>query len=262
MSGTPAPRGPIVELRREHAEVAQPLLRRMEEIADLLESGIRVPPGEIDEGFRLWEEYLHGAHRDRLAALRSPRSARCGPGLEDALENHEHSQRRVARLRELLERYRDTGTDTGALADAIHAGIRVDREWIEFEEEQPFSCLARELTDSERDAMTRALRATGPSIADIEGRVRGFLDRPVGSLPETFEVRCDVGTCPSRATLAFRGTSSEGVHLGPAPPGWVLRTKDRRGSSVGSPPTLAFYCPAHVPRAVPSADRPVSATVV
>lgn len=245
---------PLGELQREHSEVVRPLLRRLEVMANLLGSRTYVPPLVVGEGLRLWEGYLHGVHRNRLEALRSRKSCSCGTALEELLDDHERSRRRMAILRELLEQYRVGDAHSAeALAGAIRSATQVDEAWIRFEEEQPFSCLARERTAPEWAAVAFTFRRTDSSLQDLEGEVRGFLDRPIGSVPESFEIRCNVGGCPSRASVAFRGTSPEGMQLGPAPTGWAVRMKDGVGFHLPPAPVLAFYCPAHVPR---SANRP------
>lgn len=246
MMSDPFVEAPLAELRREHAEVIRPFLDRLDEIADRLGAGTRVAPATVDEAVRLWERYVHGVHRSRLEALRSPKSLSCGPGLDELLENHERSTQRLAILMGHLGRYRaHSEHGAAALAAAIRTGTFVDREWMRFEETHPIACLAREIPHGEWAAVERDYDGSEPEARRLEGEIREFLKRPVESEPDALELRCAVPTCPSRALVAFRGGADGELHLGGMPSGWSVRPRDRSAPGRDAGSVLALYCPAH-----------------
>lgn len=237
---------PLEELTREHLEVARPLLDRIDRIADQLEAGTRIPAGELAEGIELWDQYLHGVHLDRLEALQIEKSAKCGPGLAEVLEDHYRSRQRMGRLRELVADYEAGKAHARvALALSLRSDSYVDRVWLRFEEEHPFSCLARALSPVERAEAVRRFQEDGGAAEQIEDRIHQFLSRAIQTAPDTFEIRCNTSSCSSRAAVPYRGDGAGELRLGPVPEGWATGLKLRTAPSSNEPPRLAFFCPAH-----------------
>ncbi len=240
---------PLDELRREHSEVVRPLLSRLNQMADLLEAGRAVSPTLLTEGIDLWEQYLHGVHRARLESLRSVKAMTCGPDLEDVLEDQERAQRRLSRLRGLLEAYRN-GAAHGAiaLALAIRSGTYVDEVWIRFEEEHPFSCLAKQLTGAEWNSIQRGFQGNDKALAVLETRIGEFLRNAIEVTPPLFEIRCNVDSCMSRAIVSSRDEHQSALLIGPVPAGWSVHAKEGEPGTASEGRARAFYCPLHAHR--------------
>lgn len=237
---------PLAELQREHAEVAGPLLERMERLAELLDQGSRVPPDVIAEGIELWQGYVHGVHARRLQLLGSAKAIACGPGLREVLEDHRRSAQRLRPMRALLERYRaGAGHGREALALALRAGARVDLVWVRFEEVHPLACLREKLGKADLEALTAPFRVDRADAEALEARVRAYLARPIGEMPDRLELACHVPSCRARAPVRYLGGSADELRLGPLPAGWVLRTDRVDGASMAAPGVLAVYCPEH-----------------
>lgn len=240
--------GPLAELTREHEEIVLPFLKRMDQIANLLDSGANVSPEVISEGVELWSEYLHGIHGDRLEMLRSAKSLSCGPELQQVLEDRTHSTQRIKQLPELLNRYR-AGLPHGraALAQVLRTGVYVDLVWTRFEDEHPLSCLARQLTAAELEAIANQFQENQAAVALLEGRIHRFLERPIGVVPDTLEIRCSVSSCPARTDVAYLGATLDELRMGRLPLGWTTRPQGGAGQTGVARPSIAFYCPAHAP---------------
>ncbi len=237
---------PLAELQREHAEVAEPLLRRMERIADLLDQGSHVPPEVIAEGVELWQGYVHGVHARRLQLLSSVKAIACGPGLHEVLEDHRRSPQRLGPLRALLERYHlGAGHGREALALALRAGAHVDLVWVRFEEVHPLACLREQLGKVELSTLAAQFRTDRAEAEALEARVRAYLAQPIGEMPERVELACHVPSCVARASVPYLGGSVDGLRLGPLPSGWVLRPHRTGGAPEGAPGVLAVFCPEH-----------------
>ena len=241
---------PVEELTREHREVVQPLLDRMNQIADRLETDTNVAEPVLTEGITLWDEYLHGVHLARLEHLAGQKSMLCGPGLKEVLEDHYRSRERMGRIRDLVRDYAaDRRHARAALALALRSDTYVDTVWLRFEEEHPFGCLAQGLTPSDRENVARQFLQDREAVDDLEKRIVRFLARPIGVAPDRFEIRCHVASCAARAAVRFaRGGSGE-LRLGPIPADWTTAPASTEPPAEGGPSPFAFYCPAHSARA-------------
>lgn len=233
---------PLAELRREHSELIRPFLERVSTLADLLENGSRVSPERLRETIQVWQEYVHEAHRSRLAALESEKAFTCGPGLQEVIEDEARSPQRMSRLSILVEDYR-RGAPHGAiaLATALRSSAYVDRVWVEFEESHPFSCLSRALTASERERIGVRFREGEGRIRELEQRIRKILAEPVEIVPGRLELRCSVAECRARTSVPLLGRGPGDLRIGDPGDGWTERPA-ASGEGAGQ---LAFFCPAH-----------------
>jgi hypothetical protein len=181
MGGTRShPNGALGELHREH-EVAEPLLDRIAEIANLLDAGVSVEPELIAEGIELWETYLHGRRWERLSLLADPPVSSCTGAVQEARENHERAPQRMTRLRTFLEAY-SAGLPNarGMLVLGLRSDVLVDRAWICFEEEHPFSGLFRRFSPAMNGRTPRALAQNLKETNALEEKVQHYLARPAG----------------------------------------------------------------------------------
>jgi hypothetical protein len=237
---------PIDELRRDDFEVVRPFLTRMTDLAQLLDAGTRVSPELISDGVDLWKAYLHEVRDSRLEMLRSAKSLACGPGLDDAIDDHGHSQQRMTQLSELVKSYRAGRPHSEtALAVALRAGALVDRSWVGFEETHPFSCLADQLTHEELRALRSQFQANQETDSTLTDRIHAYLSRPIEHAPDGLEIRCNVASCTQRTRAGVAGDPATGLELRPLSEGWVLRAKTSEGLRATEPGLLGFFCPAH-----------------
>lgn len=237
---------PISELRREHTDVVGPLLDRMVELANLLDAGADVDPGQVREGLDLWEDYLHGIHRTRLAALEDPRPSSCAVAVQQASENHERAALRLSHLRTSLEAYLgDLPHARAMLALNLRSDVLVDRAWISFEEEHPFSCLFGNLSPAANERILQAFARSRNETDALEEKIRQFNARVVVSRADSLEIRCDTASCDTRIAVPWGAEADAGIRISKPGNGWTLRVRDPAGtSSVGSS-RVAFFCPIH-----------------
>ncbi len=239
---------PLTELKREHAEVVRPLLDRISHLADLIEAGVPVSARTISDGIDLWIQYVDGLHGTRLGMMRPERAGACAPDLRRVLENRDRSADRMVRLRELTEEYRRGDPRVrGILAIALRSAVQVDRAWIEFEEENPISCLSEQLNGTETRDLEERFRENEGQFPPLESRIRSYLAARVEVASNSVEVRCNVASCASRVRVGFRGDSREWFSLGPPPKGWVLRLIGGGGAALDGSDSLGFFCPVHAP---------------
>ncbi len=237
---------PLAEMKREHAEVVRPLLDRMSHLADLIDAGVPVSARTISNGIDLWIQYVNGLHGPRLKMMRSEKVGACDTGLKSVLENRDRSSDRMVRLRELTEEYRRGDPRVrGILAIALRSAVQVDRAWIEFEEENPISCLSEELKGTEARDLEERFRENEGQFPPLESRIHSYLAAHVEVASNSVEVRCNVASCPSRALVDFRGDAREWFSLSAPPKGWVLRSIDDGGAVLDRPGSLGFFCPVH-----------------
>jgi hypothetical protein len=237
---------PISELRREHVEVAGPLLDRMAKIADLLDDGTNVEPAQIAEGIELWEAYLHGTHRTRLGVLGELPASSCAVAVREVRENHLRAPERMARLRTFLEAYSVGLPDArGMLALGLQSDVLVDRAWVSFEEEHPFACLSGRLSRTTNERVRRAFAKNLKETNALEEKVQRYLAQRVANRPDALEIRCNVASCPGRTTVRWASVPPAGVRISPPGDGWVMRALDPTGRGSARSSRLAFLCPRH-----------------
>jgi hypothetical protein len=241
---------PIFELRREHTEIVGPLLDRMIGLANLLDAGVDVDPGQVREGIDLWEDYLHGSHRERLAALEDPRPSSCAVAVQQAGENHERAAVRLSHLRTSLEAYsRNLPHARVMLALNLRSDVLVDRAWITFEEEHPFSCLSGKLSPAANERILRVFAHSRNENDALEEKVRQFIAGVVVNRPDALEIRCDIASCDSRIAVPWGAEADAGIRISLPGNGWALRARDAavKGSLRSS--RVAFFCPKHAAKA-------------
>lgn len=241
-------RDPLKELAHEN-EVAREMAKRLNEVAHSLTVGRVVPPGEIAEGLRLWEQYrsLHERrfHDDLLPEARSVAAGSCPWRLDLVVHDQADEVPRIARAKSALQQYTRGDAQSGAR-------LAVELDWIarerlsamRYEDDYPLSCLDATLSDEAVSRVRHALDRTKQEAADLERHITHYLSRPSGEPGRILVVHCQHRGCASMAQAET--FPAENGHLGIQPPiGWKATSR---------PPLLGpetvivevdFLCPNH-----------------
>lgn len=208
VSMTVTVRGVVEELDREGTKVLLPLLARASGLADLLLEGKTIDPTYLEEGVRLWNDYLHEVRGPRLEAMVKGLEASQGAVAVSAPAGngrHHLGRRRVEPPRE-TERDRfdqvedDIGRETaraGALRDALadyrhqqfqaaqrlasllQADSFTDRAWIRYEHDTFAPCLNRVFAPEAAAQVEATFSSTEPHRLRLEAAIGRYLELAV-----------------------------------------------------------------------------------
>jgi hemerythrin-like domain-containing protein len=220
--------------QRVRVGVAEPLLGRIADMADLLDGGMNVEPEQIAEGIELWETYLHGNRWERLSVLADPPVSSCTEAVGVARENHERAPERMTRLRALLEAY-SAGLPNarGELVLGLRSEVLVDRAWGCFQERHLFSSPSGRLSPATNERTTRALARDLKETSALEEKVQQYLARGVAIRSNPREIRRGIASGASRTAAPWASVPDEGVLTSQPGNGCVPGTQDLGGT--GSP---------------------------
>lgn len=171
------------ELKSERHEVLEPLLRRMVELADRLEAGVRIPPKVIGEGIDLWQTYvnrLHDVHIGQFAAARSsmPHDAACTLPLVELEQDPKRAELRIGELRLCLAAYEArSGSSVGLLSAVLSGSAKSELAWENFEEDFATSCLPDHLTTTTLRQWTTSLIETRAAGESTRKKVQEYLGK-------------------------------------------------------------------------------------
>lgn len=203
---------PVSELRREHVEVAEPLLARVAVIADLLDAGANIGPAQIAEAIDLWETYLHGNRWERLSLMADPPVTSCSVAIREARESHERVHQRMARLRTFLEAYSaDLPNARGKLVLGLRSGVLVDGAWSCFQERHPFSSLPGKMYAATNRQPPQGLAQVLKRTWALEEKVQQYLARGVAICSNPREDRRGIASDASPFSVPSANVPDEGV---------------------------------------------------
>lgn len=257
-SETEAP-DPLDELAREN-DVIQRLDDRLGEIAILLGNGVDVPPGEITEGLRFFEQYV-AIHSRRFDEGLQPEArpvamATCFDHLDAISRDRAGTAQRVARMNAAITAYaRGEGEGRTQLVKELEDFTQHEFEEVTYENDYPLSCLQATLPDDAARRVRGSFDRTAPEVGDLDRHVEEYLHHEPGKALHRLVVRCARPGCIQ--TSEGESCPAENGHLGiRGPRGWKAvayppRVADRKGKPVVV--RIDFFCPAH------SAGQPDSA---
>jgi hypothetical protein len=255
----PEERDPLEELAREN-EMIQKLDDRLGELSIALDGGAVIPPGEIAEGLRLYEQYL-GIHARRFDENLQPEARpvampTCFDHLDAIHADRAALPERTARARRALEAYsRGEADGRKRLAKELETFAQHEYDEVRYESDYPLSCLRSTLPDDASERVRAGFDRTGAELRDLERHVAGYLRHGPGMGSGRFVVKCREPGCDGKAEA--ESFPAEGGHLGiRAPDGWTMVSLPPRAQPRGDQAVVAvdvdFWCPTHAPRGTTS----------
>ncbi len=245
---------PLDELLHEE-EVLEKLLDRVADLPTETPSGPEGGWEELREGLdllaRYWAIHVQRFDRDfqpraRLAARPVPRAG-CFEHLDRiTLERPDQEDPLEALLGEVgragertPEMRRKVATDLKDLVDRL-------REAIRHEVEYPLSCLFTALSEDASVEVMERFASTAADLAEIEERIRDYVDRPPGSLSsKTLHLTCAHPGCPAETDAKVRSLPGRPLSVEP-PPGWqAVSVAERAQREVDNPLRVRGCCPRH-----------------
>jgi len=254
---------PLDELARENETIEQ-LGERLAEIAIALNDGREVPPGEIAEGLRLYEQYLR-IHARRFDENLQPEArpvamSNCFEHLDSVHADRSSLSERVEQVRQAIEAYAQGGAESRTrLAKVLEAFALHEYDAVQHENNYPLSCLRAALPDEATDRIRAGFDRTVAEIHDLERHATDYLHRSLGKASIRFGVKCREPRCDQKAEA--ESFPAEGGHLGiRGPDGWSVVASHPQVRSRGESMSLAvdvdFWCPTHAPKAIASEKSP------
>ena len=242
---------PLDELAREN-NVIQRLDDRLGEIGILLGNGVDVPPGEIAEGLRLFEQYV-AIHSRRFDEGLQPEArpvamATCFDHLDAISRDRAGTAQRVARMNAAISAYaRGEGEGRTRLVKELEDFTQHEFEEVRYENDYPLSCLRATLPDDAAGRVLSSFNRTASEVDDLDRHVEQYLRHEPGKALHRFVVRCAQPGCIQKSE--GESCPAENGHLGiRGPRGWKAvadppRVADRQGKPVVV--SIHYFCPAH-----------------
>lgn len=251
---------PLDELAREN-EVIEKLDERLGEFALALGTGTDISAGEVAEGLRLFEQYLH-AHARRFDESLQPEArpvamSTCFDHLDAISRDRAGISERVARARQALDAYAREGSEgRSRLVKELETFTQHEYEELRYENDYPLSCLRSTLPDDAAERVRADFGRTGNELGDLDRHAERFLNHEPGKASATFSVRCHHPGCLEKAEA--QSFPAESGHLGiRGPNGWRVvshppHASPQKGGLISV--DIDFWCPSHA--AVPESIAP------
>ncbi len=180
------------ELRRERAEILEPLLRQLSELGERLRAGQHVPPEVVEKGLALLDRYvrqLHDVHIRQFAeaGLDHRNEEVCFLPMAQIEGEPERAERRVATVRAFLSGYRGHmhGYEN-LLGLELRNECIAELSWEGYSEDYAKTCVPSHLSESAalqwKAAMARAeaeFDALHHDVQDYLAQNRELLSTPV-----------------------------------------------------------------------------------
>ncbi len=253
---------PLGELQREN-EVTQGLLERILEEAQDLKGGKDVPPGEISEGLRLFDQYRH-LHIGRVdvdlqTEARPVAMSTCFEHLDKMPRDHEEISRLLEAARGELGRY-ETGV-TGArdaLARALEQLTNRTFEVRTHEGDYALSCLVTALPEEASKRLSEKFDQDQSKIADLDAHIQRYLATPVGEAGSSIKVICTQPGCNSRAQARVVPATDGRLGLILPAGGWQVASQEVQPHPEGRIHVhLHFHCPDHATQSASTPQAPL-----
>lgn len=219
---------PLDEMERETA-VLDRLDERLAEYALALGTGADIPPGEIAEGLRLYEQYLrlHSGRFDDVLQpeARSVAMSTCFEHLDELRQEHARASVRVSEVRDALAAFA-RGESGGRMRLARELGALAEREHEEVrrENDYPLSCLRPTLPEEAASRVILGFERTRAELADLDRHVEAYLGYEPGKASASLAVRCSRPECTNLAAAESYPATAGGLGIR-APRGWRMSAR-------------------------------------
>ncbi|MDE1822568.1 MAG: hypothetical protein KGI98_17160 [Euryarchaeota archaeon] len=258
---------PLGELQREN-EVTQGLLERILEEAQGLKGGKDVPPGEVSEGLRLFDQYRH-LHIGRMdvdlqTEARPVAMSTCFEHLDKMPKDHEEVSRLLEAARGELGRYEARATGArDALARALEALANHTFEVRTHEGDYALSCLVTALPEEASMRLAEKFDRDQSKIADLDAHIQRYLATPVGEAGSTIKVACAHSGCASKSQARVVPATDGRLGLILPAGGWQVASQEEQPRAEGRVHVhLHFHCPEHATVLVSGEQTPSSGLLV
>lgn len=169
------------ELRRERAEILEPLLHRFSELGESLRAGQSVPPEVMDAGLALLDRYvrqLYDVHIRQFAeaGLDRQHEELCFLPMAQIEGEPERAERRIATVRALLSSYRAGlhGSDHLLGLELRNESI-AELSWEGYSEDYAKTCIPSHLSPEAVEDWKKAMEAAEREFVSLRAAVQAFL---------------------------------------------------------------------------------------
>lgn len=176
------------EIRFEHQQVCDPLLRRIAQVGEEIQEGADYPVEYLREGLQLWKRYLTELRDQRaeqvvLPLLAEGHVAPNDPRVVALRSERPRETEQLATLERHIEGYKDRRPQARwRLGNDLRNDALANKAWRDEEERFVVECLPERVSEERARSIGEALGRLQAATHVLADAVRSYVTRPVAGV--------------------------------------------------------------------------------